>query len=193
MGFVERSFNLRFGLRFCIFVIIGVGAATLLLYYFTSKELGKVYGEAFFTIYNIKARLFPLVFASFQSLLIMVVVTAAIAVITLFFSHKIAGPIYRIESSLRAIGAGDLTTNTTVRTRDQIKDLADDVNGLSRSLNHRIRGLKDGLSGLTVLEDRLTSLMEKEPSQEELKEIAGLLNQNMNGLKRAIRIVKSDE
>ena len=67
---IEREYKLRFGLKFCLLVNAGVSLAALLLYYFASREMGKVYGDAFLTLYNIKAKLFPLLCASFHSLLL---------------------------------------------------------------------------------------------------------------------------
>lgn len=190
---MERSALLRLGLKFCLLVIIGVSGMTAIFYYFTQKSLGEVYGEAFFTMYKVKMTLFPIIFASGQSLFILCAVTLAIAIIALFYSHKIAGPIYRLEKDLRSIGAGDLTIQTYFRTKDQIKQLAEDINELTRSLNHRVRAIGEGVSGLKGHEDRLRLLVEEgEPFRGEgLGEAIEGLKQGAERLRRALGDVKT--
>ena len=97
---LERSFKLKFGLKLCLLTIAGMAAVTLLLYFYTAGNLGGSYKEAIYTIYDLKIRIFPLVFASSYSIFILAVVTASIAVITVLFSHKIAGPLFRVERNL---------------------------------------------------------------------------------------------
>jgi nitrogen fixation/metabolism regulation signal transduction histidine kinase len=114
-------------------------AVTLFLYFATSKDLGDSYGRAIYLINDLRIRIFPLFFASFYSVFILVVVTAAIAAIPVLYSHKIAGPLFRIERNLDLIGSGDLTVNTRFRKTDQLFVLADELNAMVRSLNHTVR------------------------------------------------------
>lgn len=186
---MERNALLRLGLKFCLLVIVGVSGMTAIFYYFTQKSLGEVYGEAFFTIYKVKMTLFPIIFASGQSLFILCAVTLAIAIIALFYSHKIAGPIYRLEKDLRSIGAGDLTIQTYFRTNDQIKQLAEDINELTRSLNHRVRVIGDGVSGLKGYEDRLRLLVEE--GGEGIGEAIEGLKQGVERLRKELGDVKT--
>ncbi|MCP3676976.1 MAG: methyl-accepting chemotaxis protein [Deltaproteobacteria bacterium] len=186
---IEREFKLIFGLKFCLLVIAGVSLAALLLYYFTSQELGRSYGEAFHTIYNIKAKLFPLLFASFQSLLVIIVVTVAIAIISLLFSHKIAGPIFRLERNIHSIREGNLTTNTSFRTGDQIQELAETLNDLTRTLNHRVSKIKDSTYDVKRFEEQLKHLLEGNPSPQEIREAVEGMKNGVKEMQRAIRTV----
>ena len=56
-------------------------------------------------------------------------------VIAIYFSHRIAGPQYRIVRSLRQIAEGDLTLQIRLRRRDHLKEIAEAVNGLTRTLS----------------------------------------------------------
>jgi methyl-accepting chemotaxis protein len=189
MRFVELSFKLKFMLRFCILVISGVLGAGLLFYTFTYRSLGRGYGDAVFTIYSVKKALLPILFASIESIILLCIVAAAIAVVSTFFSHKIAGPLYRLGKSLEAIGSGDLTINTKLRAKDQIVELANAINSLTRSLNHRIRGVKEGLSQIEPIEGRLKTLLDKDPTHEELKEVIDELKDGVSGLEKIISYI----
>jgi methyl-accepting chemotaxis protein len=65
-------------------------------------------------------------------------ITVATIVVTLFVSHKIAGPIFRFEKELKEIGQGDLTKKIMPRKKDQITDLADCLNSMVFSLRQKV-------------------------------------------------------
>jgi len=177
---VERDFKLKFGLKFCMLTIAGMLALTIFIFFATAESLGSTYRTAIYTIYNLKVHIFPLMFASFYSVFILAVVTVSIAVISVFFSHKIAGPIYRLEKTLDSVASGDLTVGAHLRTGDQLTVLADEVNAMVRSLNHSVRGCSDALAEIKGCEDRVLGLLaEERPDAEELKEA-------VNSLKRGI-------
>ncbi|MBI5971415.1 MAG: methyl-accepting chemotaxis protein [Deltaproteobacteria bacterium] len=191
---VSRVFKLRFGLKLCLITIAGVVAAGEFLFFLTSKDLSGSYSQSVYAIYALKIKIFPLIFASFYSLAILGVVAGAIAVISMFFSHKIAGPLFRLERSMEAIGKGDLTVGTFFRQKDQLVPLAEEINAMVRSLNHTARSCSDALSDIKRSEDRLYELLKAEPPPE--KEIAQTLikiKTGIEGLKRASSTIKVKE
>jgi len=77
-----------------------------------------------------------------QSVLTLMVATQAAFValsfsISLFLAHRIAGPVYRTRKHLKMVTAGDLTQEIHLRKYDHFLDLADDFNGMLRSLRLR--------------------------------------------------------
>lgn len=166
---LEKAFKIRFVLKLCLLTVIGGLAVTLSLYFITSKSLGTSYGQAIYAIHDLKIRIFPLIFASFYSIFILAIITAAIAAISVLFSHKIAGPIYRLEKNLEAIGSGDLTVDTKFRGKDQLTVLASEINGMVRSLNHLARSSGEAASGILESERKIEALLKKEASEAELQ------------------------
>ncbi len=181
---VEKTFKLNFGLRLCLLTAAGMLAVTLFLYYATATDLGESYGHAIYLINDLKVRIFPLFFASFYTIFILVVVTAAIAAISVLYSHKIAGPLFRVERNLDLIGDGDLTVNTRFRRTDQLFVLADELNGMVRSLNHTVRSAGDALDRVKRCEDLLAALLEDDGCPEET------LREAVYSLKKAIEELK---
>ncbi len=181
---LERTFKLNFGLRLCLLTAAGMLAVTLFLYFATSKDLGGSYGHAIYLINDLKVRIFPLFFASFYSIFILVVVTAAIAVISALYSHRIAGPLFRVERNLELIGSGDLTVNTRFRKTDQLFVLADELNAMVRSLNHTVRASGDALEKVKRCEERLETLLKDDGCAEDA------LREAVFSLKRAIDEVR---
>ncbi len=67
-----------------------------------------------------------------------VVVLLVISVaVSFLISHKFAGPIYRLEKSLKKIAAGDLTGELSLRKGDELKGLAEYFNNTVSQLHSR--------------------------------------------------------
>ena len=190
-GFVKRAFKLKFGLNFCILTVAGMSAATFFIYLMTARSLGDSYGSAIYAIYDLKIRIFPLIFASFYSIFILALITGAIALISLFFTHKIAGPIFRIERNLDVISGGNLTVGTKFRGNDQLEALADDINEMARSLNHKVRSSRDALAEIERCEERLYALAKDDSSSEDdISKALKELKAGIDGLKKTASGIK---
>ena len=107
--------------------------------------------------------------------------------LTLVTSHKIAGPIYRLEQNIHSIREGNLTVNTTFRTGDQIQELAETLNDLTRTLNHRVRSIKDGLHEVERFEEELQQLLTGDPSGREMNEAVEGMQRGVKEIQRAVR------
>lgn len=57
-----------------------------------------------------------------------------VAFISIRFSHRVAGPIYRIKTVLDRATLGDFSPRITLRKKDQLKDLAQKLNTLLDTL-----------------------------------------------------------
>ena len=54
--------------------------------------------------------------------------------ISLYVSHRFAGPIYRFEKSAQSVGGGDLTHRVSLRTGDELMELQEEFNGMAAAL-----------------------------------------------------------
>ncbi|MBU1061906.1 MAG: methyl-accepting chemotaxis protein [Candidatus Omnitrophica bacterium] len=62
-----------------------------------------------------------------------------IFILGLLFSHKIAGPIFRIEKTLDDIAKGNLALRVRLRRGDELGDLADIINAMIEKLNNTVK------------------------------------------------------
>jgi methyl-accepting chemotaxis protein len=67
----------------------------------------------------------------------LVVFTFVLVFVTLFLSHRVAGPLVNLEKSLARLGEGDLTIRIRLRPRDQLKNIRDAFNRAAESLHDR--------------------------------------------------------
>lgn len=189
---VEKEFKIKFGLKLCLVTIIAMLAMTIFIFFATAKNLGGSYRTAIYTIYDLKVHIFPLMFASFYTIFILVVVSVAIGAIALFFSHKMAGPIFRLERSLEAVGKGDLTVQTKLRTGDQLTELADEINLMVKSLGQRAAHMSETLGEMEEYEERLRELLSgAEPDEGRIAGAVEALRARVEDYKRFAGSVKA--
>jgi len=127
---VTPAFQLRYTglILFCLFA---VSAVCMLTVYYSSVSL---LGEKLAHVYP-QGRLVAavkevnLIIASRLLVLIPVLVFAGI-----MLSHRIAGPTYRIERTLREIGRGNLDIRITLRKRDELAGIAEAINDMTAGL-----------------------------------------------------------
>ena len=55
-------------------------------------------------------------------------------VVSVYMSHKIAGPLYRLKKCFLDVAKGDLSFEMRLRKGDELTDLVDDFNGMLRNL-----------------------------------------------------------
>lgn len=53
-----------------------------------------------------------------------------LAVLSIFLTHRIAGPIFKIKKTIRLIVSGQVSERAVLRKHDEFKELAEDLNAL---------------------------------------------------------------
>ena len=71
------------------------------------------------------------------------IIAAQIALLTVFFSHKLAGPIYRLEKACQSIVDGNYAEKIFLRKGDEMQNLAHLLNEVIRLSNERLCALRD--------------------------------------------------
>lgn len=87
------------------------------------------------------------------------IVILVMSFMTIYISHKVAGPVYRLKSILADVASGNLDVNLNLRKRDDLKDLADDMVVLINDLRTVVHALQDGKAELSVCIDEIEEKM----------------------------------
>jgi HAMP domain-containing protein len=75
--------------------------------------------------------------ASLRPLIIILpIVFAVLAIIVIFISHRIAGPLYRLKMYMEKVENGDYSVKLNFRKNDAIHDIAD-------GFNRMVQGIKE--------------------------------------------------
>ena len=163
--YVKKGFQFRFILKFCILVALGILFSTGLLLFFSQGTLTSSFQDSRLVIETTSTAVLPAVL--YTNLITLILITVGTVVVTLFISHKIAGPLFRFEQELKRIAEGDLTTKIRLRKRDQISDVAESLNGAVSALREKV---------LTIQSD-IEQLLELPPEQSKPETIAEGLKQ----------------
>jgi methyl-accepting chemotaxis protein len=92
----------------------------------------------------------------------LLLLTPLVVLLSIFLSHKVAGPLYRVERFIKSVAKGDLSTKLRLRRGDELQDLADAINDMTDDLKNRVNKLK-GISNMAGLElERLRRILGEE-------------------------------
>jgi len=135
---VQKKFQLKYVGLILALTFLTAALCSYVVYYTTMINLG----EKLANVYP-QGRLVSIVkMVNFRIILSVLLVSPLIAVIGILLSHKIAGPIFRMEEFLKNMAAGDLTSRLVLRKGDELMSVADGINSLSESLKGSLQNQK---------------------------------------------------
>lgn len=145
--FIKKRFQFNFIFEFCVVVFIGAVISTGLLYYISKDSLTSSYQGSRLVIQSTSSAMLPSII--YTNLITLALIALAVIFITLYISHKIAGPLFRFEKDIEQIGSGDLSKNVFLRNADQIRDMADQLNIMTANLRDKVLDIKISIDSLT--------------------------------------------
>lgn len=93
-----------------------------------------------------------------------------IAILSIFVSHKIAGPVYRLEETTRIIASGDLTYQINLRHGDELGDLQDAFNKMSESLRTMVANDREVIAKLVSAGNKLRETIDQKKQDPQVLE-----------------------
>lgn len=69
----------------------------------------------------------------------MIIFLGIMFLVSMFVSHRFAGPVFRFERSAQVVSTGDLTHRVSLRTGDDLMELQDEVNAMIASLQRLVQ------------------------------------------------------
>ncbi len=113
-----------------LFVILTVSFVALDIFYIIGKLYIQEFGEA---------NLLPLFKGTSRLLALHVsIYSLVVLILSIFISHKFAGPLFRLEKVAEAIADGDLTARANLRKGDELFETADTMNVMIEKLRQKL-------------------------------------------------------
>ena len=138
---IKRALQMKYVMLVFLSVLITITVVSLDVYYILGKLFIKQYGDQ---------DLLPLIKGASQLLAVHLSIYSVIVVlISLFVSHKFAGPLFRLEKVSESIAAGDLTVKATFRKGDELFETAEHINRMIETLRQKLlkeKNLSDRIS-----------------------------------------------
>jgi len=143
--FRRRQYIIKKGLQFrYIGLVFGLALVASLVtgwtvfatgWHFLGEKLASVYPQGRL-IYVFRATNFALIRNLF-------LVSPLVFILALLFSHRIAGPVYRIEKTVDEIARGNLGLKIRLREGDELVSLAYMINSMTEKFNNTIVSDRD--------------------------------------------------
>jgi len=144
--FIEPSFQGRFIFRFCLVVIVSSILAGAIIIHLTSQSTTVAIENTKVTVKPTSDFILPILSLTFLGVTIVAALVALL--LTLYSSHQIIGPIYRLQREIDLMKDGDLVRNFIIRESDQLQGLAHSLNLMTNKLRSRHLELKNACQSL---------------------------------------------
>ncbi len=149
--YIKKEFQMVFIIKFCLLVILGGIVSGAVIYLVSQGSATTVFENSRIRIKSTADFILPAVLLS--TAVVTVLVGLASVIVTLYASHKIAGPIYRIEKDLEKVMLGDLRIKFNLRKNDQLQALAMMIETLVANLGDNIKELRQARSELAKISE----------------------------------------
>ena len=179
--FIKKDLQGKYMFSFFIFVVAGSIIFTLILSLLSSDTMTIVYDN-----YKLQIGKTPLMLMKeiLSAQWIFIVVGGFLVVmLSMFLTHRFAGPIFRFEKSIEEMTKGNLNFRIHLRATDEGKELAEKINILIDMLSSNIKEMRRLSEEVNnKLTDANNSLKEnREGKETDLDiEIAGDLNRSLH-------------
>ena len=105
--YIDKGFQTKFIVKFCLLVAFGSALTVVLIYWLAQHSTTVGIADGRVAVHATAEYLLPLLL---QTVFIeLVIVSLAAIVMTVLFSHKLAGPLHRLKLMLAKLGEGDFS------------------------------------------------------------------------------------
>jgi hypothetical protein len=122
----KPGFQVRFLIRLYLISAAGAAALFAVLYLALSQTLPETYGGTFHMLRGMAGYLRTTITTSVLAYALLVF--GSLATLCVYWLHKVAGPLYRMERVIEGYRGGLLTRTVSFRSGDQIEPLAEAFN-----------------------------------------------------------------
>lgn len=153
----------KFQLRYVGIILLLMLVTALICSYITYYTVMILMGEKLSNVYP-QGRLIAIINAvNLRILFSLLLIAPVVAVIGIYLSHKIAGPIARIEKFLGDMATGNFASRIVLRKGDELMSVADKINALNDSLKATIGSQKSSMERIISELDELKKMIDSKP------------------------------
>lgn len=174
---VNKGFQLKYIGLILALTFLTAALCSYVVYYTAMINLG----EKLANVYP-QGRLVSIVkIVNFRILLSIIFVTPLITIVGILLSHKIAGPIFRMEAFMKNMASGDLTSRLTLRQGDELMELAENIDSLGEVLRSSFQLQRSQMEKVILELNSLKDLVREKPQD------ASKINSTVNRLDDELR------
>ena len=166
----QKNYRLLLYVYSLVIVFFGVLFAELGVLWSLPDSLGEGYHNVQAMLRGIQHVLLWRITLLYTITILLVVL--ATVVLHLLYSHRIAGPAYRIKLEAAKIAQGNLTVNIRFRQQDNLMDMADSMNDVASRYREHISCVQECLSVIEERSLRMNTLIQQGTDESAIKQAA---------------------
>jgi methyl-accepting chemotaxis protein len=139
--YISGSFQRRLILQFCTLAALGCVAFGAALYLASMRTLTTAFFHSKLRVMSTADVLLPAL--GVATLIVTALVAVAATARVLLFSHRIAGPLHRLEKTARTIGDGDLSLQVRLRDGDELQGFARSMDTMVTALRAQVQQIRE--------------------------------------------------
>lgn len=152
--FIQRAFQGRFIAWMLVMILLFAVSSAFILYLLLASDLQSEARSAHLRIADTWEKLGTSIVIG--NLVSAVFAGVCVAVVVMYISHKIAGPMFRFQKLMREVARGNLDVSASLREHDQMKELAsafdDMLVALRRQREDRLAAVRDAAAAVHQLQ-----------------------------------------
>jgi len=143
---IESSYQRNFVFKVCAGFVLIVFACAVALYFYFDRPFDGEYVAALANLEALQREMSQGVLLSMAAQAVLF--SLMIYFISLYWTHKIAGPLYRLRQSFLRIASGDFNFVTHIRKKDQLQGVPDLLNSGIRQLKKDLEEVGGEIRGV---------------------------------------------
>jgi len=144
--FIQKAYQVKFILKFCLIILAGGVLSTVLVSLFSRGTLTTLFVHCRLVMKSTASAILPTIILTNA---ITLAITTLIGIVTLLYiSHKIAGPMFRFEKDMAALKEGDLTLQVFLRDKDQFATLGQGFNEMTAGIRGKVQAISSEVEQL---------------------------------------------
>jgi len=156
---IDKSYMRMMVIKCALIFIAGLLVTAGIFLLLMGQPIGPTYGEGFRMLAQLNRDIF------YKSLIIygstVLVALGCIAVSAMLYSHRVAGPVYRLRLFAGRIGKGEVSGQVALRQTDVVHPLAVEMNRMNNNFHKTLTGIMREIEAL----EKQAELLEKTPDQ----------------------------
>jgi len=185
----QKNYRLLLYVYSLAIVLLGVSFAVLGVLWSLPENLGEGYHNVQAMLRGIQQVLFWRITLFYTITTLLVVL--AMVVLYLLYSHRIAGPVYRIGMEAAKIAQGNLTGNIRFRKQDNLVDMAEIMNDVASLYREHIRSVQDCLCVIEEQSQTLSSLISQGEGEYAIKQATEEIAKNCNAISGCLAEIRT--
>jgi signal transduction histidine kinase len=182
--YIDKDFQSKFILKFCGLVTLGSVLIIAGLYILAQVATTVSIVNARVVVTSAADFILPLLVQTV--LVVTLIVGGAAAAITLFVSHKIAGPLFRFRQICKELASGNFTNQVCLRKGDQLHAFAGEFNDMIAAVRNHVKTMETHLDAL----NQELAAMGSEPIPEDKRQHFVAMQNKVMALQNTIKFFR---